>query len=764
MVVRAASYHLIATGSMAGAAAPRGKGSGLVSETSPLDRLAEHYGIVPAYTDNWGRRREVSDATRRALLAAMGVPVASDGELRSSLERLEAEAWGEVLPPVAVLRAGAPLATVVSLPAPASGRLAWAVATEDGERREGALVLDELEVLGRRPIDGRERQRLRLPLPLELPPGYHRLEVSAGAGPPAAMTLIVTPERACGPAETGAGERSWGVTAPLYGLRSAQSWGIGDCADLGQLAQAMAGLGAALIGINPVHALFPALSERISPYSPSSRRFLNVLMISIEQALRQDWARDLAPALAACRAELLGLQAAPLVDYPAVAALKLGALERLYEAFARRGPDSAAAALRDFEARTGPSLARHALFEALLEHFAGPDRARASWRSWPEGFRSPDGAGAAAFAREHAPRIRFYKFLQWLADEQLGAAQAAARAAGMPIGLYLDLAVGVDPDGADAWAEQGVVAGGVRIGAPPDDFSPKGQDWGLAPLAPHALRAAAYGPFIELLRQNMRHAGALRIDHVLGLRRSYWLPPERELEGAYVRYPLADLLGLIALESRRHGCIVIGEDLGTVPEDFRAPLAEAGLLGCRVLYFEQDEGGRFRPAPGYPQGCLASISTHDLPTLRGFWVGRDIDWRERLGLFADPDQPARERAERVRLRQRLLLLLAAEGLLAPELDADEPPAELPWSVVLALHRLLARSPAQIVALQLEDALGAVEQANLPGTTGEHPNWRRRLEVALEELAAEPRLRALAAALTAERRRIDLDASGAIGDN
>jgi 4-alpha-glucanotransferase len=735
-----------------------------VSETRPLDRLAEHYGILAAYTDNWGQRREVSDATRRALLGAMGVPVASASELRSSLQRLEAEAWGEVLPPVAVLRAGAPLATLVTVPASRSRRLAWTVTTEEGERRAGTVAVDELELIGRRRIAGRERQRLRLPLPLELPLGYHRLEVSAGAEGPAAMTVIVTPGRACRPGETGAHERSWGVTAPLYGLRSAQSWGIGDFADLARLAQVTAGLGAALVGINPVHALFPALPERFSPYSPSSRRFLNVLMISIEHALRSDWAGELASELARCRAGLVRLKNEPLLDYPAVAALKLGALERLYAGFARSEPGSPAAeALRAFEARTGPSLARHALFDALLERFAGRDRARASWRSWPEGYRSPDGAAAMAFAREHAPRIGFFKFLQWLADGQLGAAQAAARAAGMPIGLYLDLAVGVDPDGADAWAEQGVVAGGVRIGAPPDDFSPKGQDWGLAPLAPHALRRAAYAPFVELLRSNMRHAGALRIDHVLGLRRSYWLPPERDLDGAYIRYPLADLLGLIALESRRHGCVVIGEDLGTVPEDLRAALAEGGLLGCRVLYFEQDRGG-FRPARHYPEACLASISTHDLPTLRGFWVGRDIDWRERLGLFTDPGQSARERAERARLRRELLRLLAGEGLLAPELDPDQPPNELPWSVVLGLHRLLARSPAEIVALQLEDALGAVEQANLPGTTGEHPNWRRRLEIALEDLAAEPGLRALAGAVDAERRGIDLDATGAIGDN
>jgi len=247
----------------------------------------------------------------------------------------------------------------------------------------------------------------------------------------------------------------------------------------------------------------------------------------------------------------------------------------------------------------------------------------------------------------------------------------------------------------------------------------------------------------------MRHAGALRIDHVLGLRRSYWLPPERELTGAYVRYPLDDLLGLIALESKRQGCVVIGEDLGTVPEGFRETLTEAGLLGCRVLYFEQDADG-FRGSASYPEACLAAISTHDLPTLAGFWVGRDIDWRERLGLFGDPGQAARNRAERGGLRTRLLRLLAAEGLLPEGLDPETPPLELPWSVVTALHRLLARSPAAIVVMQLEDALGVVEQPNLPGTIGEHPNWRQKLAVALEALADEPRVQALAAALRAGR--------------
>jgi 4-alpha-glucanotransferase len=735
-----------------------------VSETEPLDRLAAYYGIEPAFTDIWGRRHEVSAATKRALLAAIGVPVATDAEIRASLERAETDAWRELLPPVAVAREREPLAATLTLPAKPGGRLAWTVKTEDGRRRRGAAVLGELEVIDQRCIASRERRRLRLALPLTLPPGYHRLEVTVGQRAPAVMALIVTPARAFGPADLGVGQRSWGVTAPLYGLRSEQNWGIGDFADLGALAQAMAGLGAGLLGVNPVHALFPALPERISPYSPSSRRFLNVLTISIEQALRLDWAADLAPSLAASRAELERLRAAPVVDYPAVARLKLRALEQLHRVFSRCGPDHpAGTAFRAFQARSRPSLARQALFDALLERFAARQPAQAAWRSWPHGYRRPDGAAALAFAREQAERIAFFEFLQWLADEQLGAAQATARAAGMPIGLYLDLAVGVDPDGADAWAEQDVVASGVRIGAPPDDFSPKGQDWGLAPLAPHALRAQAYAPFIELLRQNMRHAGALRIDHVLGLRRSFWLPPQRNVPGAYVRYPLSDLLGLIALESHRQRCVVIGEDLGTVPEGFRGTLTEAGLLGCRVLYFEQEGSGCFRRPAGYAQACLASISTHDLPTLRGFWLGRDIEWRERLGLFAEPLHAERERAERARLRKGLLRLLAAEGLLASELDPDRPPTDLPWSVVQALHRVLARSSAQIVVMQLEDALSVAEQANLPGTIAEHPNWRQRLMVALEQLAAEPGVRSLAETIAEGRREIALDARAAIGD-
>ncbi len=718
----------------------------MTDERRPLDRLAAHYGIEPDFTDNWGQRHLVADATKQALLTALGVAAASAAELEASLHAALTASWQQILAPVEVVRKGAPLAPAVTLPAGLGGKLAWSVLTEAGAHHRGEARLDALEVSADAWVDGTRYQRRRLPLALDLPPGYHRLEVTAGGTASGAMALTVAPGRAFGLADRGP-DRLWGVTLPLYGLRSERNWGIGDFGDLADLVTAMAGLGAGLIGINPVHALFPMLADRISPYAPSSRRFLNVLLISIERAAQRLGGL---PALdPASRGLLARARATELVDYPAIAKLKQGALEQLHQRFAASaGPEVAAFAA--FRAQGGPSLERQAIFEALLEHLVRDDPANRCWRNWPAGYRSPDHPAVAAFAARHARRVEFFQFLQWLADEQLGEAQAAARIAGMPVGLYLDLAVGVDPDGAEAWADPVTVAGRVRIGAPPDDFSPKGQDWGLAPLAPLALRAQAYAPFVELLRRNMAHAGALRIDHVLGLRRSFWLPPERELQGAYVRYPVDDLLGLVALEAERGRCVVIGEDLGTVPEGFRETLTAAGLLGCRVLYFERDHEGGFREAACYPPSCLASIGTHDLPTLAGFWVGRDIDWRERLGLFADPAQPARERDERALIRQRLLELLAREGLLPAGLDPAGPPAELPWSVVLALHELLARSPAEILVMQLEDAFGLVEQANLPGTTDQHPNWRRRLAVPLEELRTDPSVLELAQRIRAAR--------------
>ena len=709
-----------------------------------LARLARLYGIERSYRDIWGRRHVASAASERALLAAMGVPATSEAEVESSLVAAESAAWREPLPPVIVTRTTRPSA-LVTLPEPA-GRLAWSVRTEAGPILRGEIQADSLRVVDSAAIDGARYQRFRLPLP-RLPIGYHRLEL---ADEPASTCLIVAPRRAFGIADLGAADRLWGVTAPLYGLRSETGWGIGDLADLGRLAELSGGLGAAFVGINPIHAQLPTAPERYSPYSPSSRRFFNVLLIAIEQMpeLAHSEAAQALLASADFEARLEQARGAELIDYPAVAALKLEALELLFEGLRARPQSPRWTAFEAFRREAGPRLERQALFDALFEHFHGQDPAHHTWRTWPLPYQDAASAEVARFAAAHRDRVAFFAWLQWLAEEQLEQAQRQASTV-MPLGLYLDLAVGVTPDGAEAWADRDSIVAGASLGAPPDEFNEAGQNWGLAPLSPHGLRVRAYAPIIEILRSGMRHAGALRIDHILGLQRSFWWPAGGA-PGAYVRQPVDDLLGVVALESHRQRCVVVGEDLGTVPAGLRRLLDRTGVLGCSVLYFEREQDGSFRQAAGYRSRSIASIGTHDLPTLAGFWAGRDIDWRERLGLYGDPAQGERERGARRAELTALLRLLESEGLLPQGIDPSAPPDDLPWPVAVALHRMLAGSPALLMALQLEDALGAIEQANLPGTIDQHPNWRRRLEPSMARLGRVHRLQELAAAIAGER--------------
>jgi 4-alpha-glucanotransferase len=710
-----------------------------------LGRLGRLYGIEPGYRDIWGRRHLASAASQRALLAAMGVPAASDAEVESSLAAAETAAAREPLPPVVVTGSARPSA-IVTLP-DSTGRLSWSVRTEAGPTLGGEVNAASLLPVESTATVGTRYRRCRLPLP-RLPLGYHWLELADGA----ASTLIVAPRRALVVADLGAGDRLWGITAPLYGLRSESNWGIGDFADLGQLAEVCAGLGAAFVGVNPIHAQVPAAPERYSPYSPSSRRFLNILQIAVKELPELDGSdaarRLLASAGFQTRLERPG--SARLVDYPAVAALKLEVLALLYDSVRGHPQNPRWTAFEAFRKEAGASLERQALFEALFEHFRGQDPAHHTWRTWPLPYQDATSAEVARFAAAHRARVAFFAWLQWLAREQLEAAQR--RAAAMPLGLYLDLAVGVSPDGAEAWADREAIVAGASLGAPPDEFNAAGQNWGLAPLSPHALRSRAYAPFIEILRSGMRYAGAVRIDHILGLQRSFWWPADGA-PGAYVRQPVHDLLSVVALESHRQRCVVIGEDLGTVPGGLRRLLDRTGVLGCSVLYFEREADGSFRRSADYRTGTIASIGTHDLPTLAGFWAGRDIDWRERLGLYAEPGKGKHQRSGRQTELAALLRLLQAEGLLPEGIDPGVPPEDLPWPVAVALHRVLARSPALLMALQVEDALGAVEQANLPGTIDQHPNWRRRLARSVSELGRARRLKELAGAIAGERPQI-----------
>jgi 4-alpha-glucanotransferase len=726
-----------------------------------LRGLAKLYGIEPGYTDVRGKRRRLSDATARVLLEAMGAAVGSSEEIVASLREAEARPWRRMLEPVQVSLQSQPLELTLSLAdRPSGARVRWRLVEEEGALHEGEALLDDLPVVAEAEVDGRRHQRWRLRLPDALPEGHHRLEMEVsggGAGAHGAMRLILTPEH-CLPAEEEEDHgRFWGLQSQLYGVRSERDWGMGDFTDLARLAETAASLGAAALGVNPLHALFPADAHHYSPYSPSSRFFLNVLYIDPEAVPDLEGCAEAHAMLADAgfRAGIERLRAADLIDYPAVARVKLPLLERLFASFRERHRDGSSARGRAFEAfrqEMGVLLERHAVFDALHEH-ALQTWGTWSWQHWPEGYQHPDSPEVAAFAREHRDRVDFFAWLQWQADAQLRDAQTRARRAGMPIGLYQDIAIAVNAASSMTWAYPGVSPSGVSVGAPPDWFSPNGQNWGLSPLSPVGLYESGYELFIASLRQNMRHAGAVRIDHVMGLKRLYWIPSGAGAsEGAYVRYPFDDLVRLIALESRRHRCLVVGEDLGTVPSGFRPAMQQAGVMSCRVLYFERDRDQRFLPPDEYPVEALVSVSTHDLPTLKGFWTWRDVAWRELLELLPGKEAQAAARAERERDRMLLLKALEEADLLPEGVDPEHPPDELSNELIEAAHRFLARTPGRLLMIQLEDALGETEQPNLPGAEA-HPNWRRRYARRLEDLTSEPLVRRIAAAANASGRGI-----------
>ncbi|MCW7540610.1 malto-oligosyltrehalose synthase [Aquabacterium sp. A7-Y] len=712
-----------------------------------LEQLCERVGLATRYLDCWNREQQVPAETLRALLQALGHSAGSDEAVRHSLTHVvEAEA-GALLPPVLVLLQGN--GQRLELHLPEGRRLAWQLEAENGERLQGEL----------------DRQSW-LRLPEGLPLGYHELRLSQDGEPLARTTVIVCPERCWRPPAIEAGERLWGLCVQLYALRSSRNWGIGDFSDLQQLLQTAAALGASFVGLNPLHALFLHAPHQASPYSPSNRCLLNVLYLDVEAidgyAECEAAARHVQSQ--AFQQRLQALRESPLVDYPGVAAVKLEVLERLYAHFRAvalsRGSEEALA-FRGFQQERGPLLRHQALFEALQAHFHRQDPAMWGWPAWPEAFRDRGSEAVAAFEAEQIERVEFYEYLQWQADVQLQAAATRAEQLGMALGLYRDLAVGSNEGGAETWSSPGLYAGGVHVGAPPDELNPGGQDWGLPPPRPDALRQAAYQPFVQTLRSNMRSAGALRLDHVMALRRLFWIPSGRE-GGAYVHYRIDELMAIVALESVRQRCLVIGEDLGTVPPEVQQAMQRFGVFSYCPLYFAHDESGGFRSPAAWKSEALAVAGTHDLPTLRGFWRGEDIALRRRLGLYPSETAFSRHSVDRAADRTRLLLALEAEGLQPPGEAARPAAAEPTPELTAAVYELLGRTASQLVGVQLEDVLLQLEQVNLPGTTEERwPNWRRKLEVGLEQLGHDWRLLAVAGALSRSRKQPAAAAAAAL---
>ncbi|KJJ95318.1 4-alpha-glucanotransferase [Burkholderiaceae bacterium 26] len=744
------------------------------TQRTPLQQLATDAGLLVDWEDAASRPMRVADEVLRAVLFTLGLPAGTSAQVSESQARLRAEAEAVAIPPLVTGVVGQPIVLQTSAPQAALlGGQTYRVDFESDGSTDGKISVNASE----------RHATLRL-APVQAV-GYHRLTIDAGPGTVIEATLAIAPARCYGVADAlrrhdrPADTRLWGASAQLYGLRcdadrAASSAGLGDYTAAGTLARHLAQRGADAFALSPVHAMFTADARRYSPYSPSSRLFLNAWMIDPaalfgDEAVRQtvvdcnlvdDYAR---------------LEAAQLIDWPASGNARMTVLRALHRRLlqAPLGDTVAQMLLDDFRAYCidgGTSLRDHAHFEALNAHL-GP----AHWKQWPEQYQHPSYLGVQAFAREHEDAVNFHLFLQWAAARQWALAQRTAENAGMAIGLIADLAVGTDSAGSHAWARQRDLLIGVTVGAPPDVFNAQGQGWGLTTFSPRAMRTQGFSAFIEMLRAVMAVPGGVRIDHVLGLMR-LWVIPDgaRPLDGVYLRYPMQDLLRLVALESWRNRCIVIGEDLGTVPPGLRDKLADDGLLGMRILWFEREytrDDAPFKAPRTWAPASVAMTSTHDLPTLVGWWIGNDLRWQAQLGLLpagmSESEAHARRMDDRAALvaafveHNRLVLadggvpmigvapLLAAleQARMATAAQADVILQASAQDFATAATVFTGAANTPLALVPLEDLLGLVEQPNLPSTIDTHPNWRRRLPgpsgMLLDAPTVQARLSALA---------------------
>lgn len=715
-----------------------------MTELAPsLVELSRQLGIATSYQDWSGREVSVPETTVVAVLGALGVPAGTEQERNQALDTARRSFWARSLPPAIVGRAGAQTRfwAHVTHGAPAE---VW-LELEDGTQRSG-LGNGPVQVDNFTPpfeLDGRWVGEATFALPIDLPLGYHRLHLRS-ADYVTSTALIVTPDWLGLPSRLGS-RRAWGLATQLYSVRSRQSWGVGDLVDLADLALWSATAhGADYVLVNPLHAAAPTLPGtpmEPSPYLPTSRRFVNPLYLRVE-AIPEFATLPKRGRVRAMREEVQRhADQLDSIDRDTAWLAKRTALELLHQVPRTAGRELAYAAFRD---REGRDLDNFATWCALADEHG------VNWHNWPKSLRHPDSPGVAGFVTEHASTVDFHRWLQWQLDDQLAAAQSQAVRAGMSLGVMHDLAVGVHPTGADAWALQDALALGVTAGAPPDEFNQLGQDWSQPPWRPDRLEELEYRPFRALIATVLRHAGGVRIDHIIGLFRLWWIPAGAPpTDGTYVRYDHEAMIGIVALEAHRAAAVVVGEDLGTVEPWVRDYLLLRGLLGTSILWFEQDEAsGAPLPAERWREYCLSSVTTHDLPPTAGYLAGDHVRLRDSLGLLTRSVDEELEVATTE--RAAWLAELRRVGLID---EGEEDPEQL----ILALYQYLDRTPSRLLGVALTDAVGDRRTQNQPGTTDEYPNWRVPLTgpdgspMPLEDVFTDPRAGRL---LDAVRARLE----------
>lgn len=735
-----------------------------------LEKFADRVGIGRDYVDAAGRYTVISHDARMATLGAMGYDIENSEALEQRALLEEITPFKEILDPVTVIREGERLFIMMRTPEVLSeaAYVKWYLTLEDGKQCQGSVPLEEVEIADYEEVQGRVYDTRRFILPNELPRefgflplGYHKFKVEIVDGTTTLksieQSLIMTPLRCYIPNEMIKGNKYWGASVQLYAVRSRQNWGVGDFHDLKLVLKEVHSRGGQFVGLNPMHAGYPGNPDpdMVSPYSPSSRRWLNIIYIAVNDVpefINNKEANQLVNSPAFAK-KLQALRDREYVDYRAVLELKLKVLEMIFDL--NRMTDkrtSRGKKFLEFIQNGGESLLNMATYDAMQRVFYEKGINAWGWKKFPREYQDCNSAFVSDWREKNKQLVYFYCYLQFIAEEQLAEAYAGAKADGMVLGTYRDLAVGVSEGSCDVWADTDrIYRGQAEVGAPPDPLGPLGQSWGLAPMDPHALRRSQYKTLIELYRANMRHCGALRIDHAAGLYRFWWVPPKHSaVDGAYVYNNLHDWLGILALESQRHKCLIIAEDLGTIPMELRVALKEVGAYSYKLFFGERAADGGYIAPQDYEPHALSALTTHDTATLIGWWSNYDLTLGQDLGIYTEQQviDIGRERDE---CKQRILDSLHGLGSVGP--DVPRTYKELPEmtkELAIGLERHMCRGSCALFSSQLEDWIGVVKPVNVPGTMREYPNWRRKLTMNIEDFEKDAQVKEMTAAMTAAR--------------
>ena len=723
-----------------------------------LQQLVEMRGIETKYVDAWGKPATIAESSKAKLLNTLGYDTSSDEKIQSQITQDVKSVWLSPLNPVQVVRNTEEIIVAVRLPIElVNDEHTLTITCENGEVKAHTFIPVDQEMTTLAHIDEVEFHEYVVTVPLDLPLGYHDVVLSADNDEFARSRIIVAPEACYTPSEIKEGKKIWGLSVQLYCVRSEKNWGIGDFSDLSLLIEKAAGVGADFIGLNPIHALYPANPNACSPYGPSSRRWLNYLYIDVTAIEGYDDASVQSLVNSDdFKATLEHARNVEHVDYEAVAHLKLAALKAVFEVYNAKylcKNTKQNKAFKAFVEAGGESLDMLAVYDALQSHLKADGKESWGWPVFPQEFKDYHNPAVAKFKRANEQEVKFYLFLQWIAAQQLELASSKATDAGMTIGLYRDLAVGVSEGSAEIWGNKDLYCTNASVGAPPDILGPLGQNWGLPPMDPRKLYEQGYQPIIDLFASNMASSGSLRIDHVMALLRLWWVVKgDNAKDGGYVYYPVDDLLGILALESHRNESLVIGEDLGTVPEEIRSKLADNGVYSYRVFFFEQAEDGGFFSPSHYPVQSMSTLTTHDMPTLIGYWHCLDLELGKDIGLYPTDEILQTLYADRHENKQEILNTLHGHGSIGDNVGHDVNFTGMNRELNNGMQVHMAGGSSALLSLQLEDWLEMDKPVNIPGTFNEYPNWRRKLTENIESMFERHDINDLASKLTQARKQ------------